>query len=712
MDSMGTTEKIRRSMSLWVYKSMGLWVYRSIGLWVHESINLLKQLIDLLTYRLVDLFCVLCLVSCVLCLVPSSRADLDMHILPGLDSYYKHGRWLPLRLTLASVDEDTAGGPFTSFEGMATVEIQDSTAGTRQTYSVPAVLSRATRKVQYLYVLPESFRRNLHVRLIDNYGKEALRKDAPLVTVSPDDLLIVVVARSGGGLEFLAEHSQTEPVLESPRTRASGGITAPQLNQGKPESREAGKPERKVHVSYLTAGILPDRWKGYDSVDMIVLGDASLDALSADQRRAITDWVYGGGRLAVSGGAHSQNLLGTFVEELLPVRINGTRVLDSMSSLSGQFGGDISGTRMVVTSSELTDRGRAMAAEDDGLPIIAEKEAGDGRVTFLAFDYLDPAFRAWSRKREMWERILPQPTVRKYPKDTHIARLLSTARSVRLPSYRVVGFFLLLYISCFGPLNYLILKRSNRGEWMWITMPAIAAAFTIGSLGFTYATRSRAAVVNDLSVLDVYQDMGRARITSYFGLFFPAKADYTIEFPASEAVFVNRMQSPDRKIRQDVDCRLVEKEIFQMEVLRMKTLSPQLFRGESYVDLSGSISISLSEDSEGVAHGEVISGLPFDLTDCYVFSNGRQAYVGDLTRGTHTQARLDRPYSGNIPGIYFTRGGEKQQFINAMSPSLSRPDLSTGVIGWMDGSMLKTLVGMSMGEEYKALGMALVIVHL
>ena len=637
-------------------------------------------------YTLSSKLYALCPMLYALCflLVSSSHADLDMHILPGFDSYHKHGRWLSLRITLASVDEDITGE--------VTVETQDSTTGARQTYSVPVALSKATRKVQYLYVFPESFRRNLRIRLIDNFEKEVLRKDVALATMSPEDLLIVVVAHSGGGLEFLAEHSQA-------------GMPVPQL--------------RKVHVSYSTAELLPDKWKGYDSVDIVVLGDILAGALSADQRRAITDWVYSGGRLVVSGGAYSQNLVGTFVEELLPVKINGTRVLDSISSLSRQFGEDIGGTRMVVASSELTDRTtNVIAAEDDGLPIIAEKEAGDGSVIFLAFDYLDPAFRAWGGKKEMWESLLPQSTIRSYPKDTDIARLLSTARSVRLPSYKFVGFFLLLYILCFGPLNYLILKRSNRGGWIWITMPAIAAAFTIGSLGFAYATRSRAAVVNDLSVVDVYQDIGRARIISYFGLFSPTKSDYRIAFPASEAMFVNRMRSPDGKIRRGGDYKLVEKEIFQMEVLRMKALSLQSFRGESHIDLSGSVSVNLSEGTDGVIHGEVISDLPFDLTDCYVFSNGRYAYIGDLTRGAHAQVGArhavspHRTYSGSVPSIYPTSGEEKQRFINAMRPSLSRLTSGTGVIGWMEGSVLKTLVEMDMGEDFKALGMALVVVHL
>jgi hypothetical protein len=656
----------------------------------------------------------------------SIHADIDMHVLPGFDGYHKYGRWLPLRITLTSVDEDIAAE--------VTVEIQDSTTGTRQIYSVPTALFKATRKVQYLYVLPESFRRSLHVRLVDNHGKEVMRKDISLAAISPEDLLIVVAARSGGGLEFLAEHSQADRSPDSSRV-----MSAPQL--------------RKIYVSYSTAYgqvsnlPLPDKWKGYDSVDVIVLGDISMDAFSDDQRRAITDWVYGGGTLIVSGGAHSQNLVGTFVENLLPVRINETRVLESIPSslsklaafsTSQQLGVDTadretrrrgdagkSPHRILVASSELTDKGRVIAVEKDGLPIIAEREVGDGKVIFLAFDYLDPAFRAWAREK-VWKRLLPQSTPRKHPRGADVARLFrQQIRESRgaLPRAPILsGVFLLLYILCFGPLNYLILKRSNRREWAWITMPAIAAAFTIGALGLIYATRSRAVVVEDLSVVNVYQEMGRARISSYFSLFSPAEPDCKIEFAASEAMFVNWIQSPDSNIYQGAECRLVEKETFQMEILSTKTPSTQLFYGESHVDLSGSVSITLSESdvehaasllkSGGVTHGQVISNLPFDLTDCYVFSDGRCAHIGDLTRGARMQVSLEQAHDWDIPGIYSTSGVEKRRLINAMRPSFSRRITGTGVVGWMEGSALKTLAEMKMREDYQALGAALVIVRL
>ena len=596
--------------------------------------------------------CILILLLFSTLLSESTHADLDMQVLPGFDGYHKYGRWMHLRIALTSAGED-------SIEGEVIAESQDK----KQIYSVPITLFKAARKVQHLYVLPESFRRNLSIKLMDNNGEEVLQSYVPLVTISPEDLLIAVVSDSSSGLDV-------------------------------------DKKTVRTYVSYMTAGMLPDRWKGYDSVDVIVLGDVSLSLLSVDQRRAIRDWVYGGGRLVVSGGAHSQNLVGTFLEELLPVRINGTRVLNSISSLSRQFGSNIEGGQIVVASSELDEGAKAVAVEDDGMPIIAERDAGDGKVVFLAFDYLDPAFRAWDGRRKMWDRLLPQPMPEEPPRDSEIARLFAS-NVVKPPPYRSVGIFLLLYILCLGPLSYVIMRK--RTGWMWPFMLSIAAVFILLSLGLNYVIRGHAAVVNDFSVVDFHQEAGRACISSYFSLFSPAKSDYTLRFPASGAMFAKRIASPDRRILQDGDCKLVQGDVFQMEISRRKTLSPLTFYGESYVDLRGSISIDASEDQ-----GKVTSKLPFDLSDCYMFSNGQYAFIGDLTRGS----LQDWSQPGRSPGLYSTGDEGKQRFINAIRQSLADRVTGMGVVGWMDESVLKTLVKMDMGEEYKSQGTALIIVRM
>lgn len=608
-------------------------------------------------------------ISWILCFTSSSYANVDMQILPGFDGYHKYGNWLPLRFTLTSEDRDIAGE--------IVVEIPGNAAEAR--YSSPVDIFKVKQKTQYLYILLEGVRRNFIAKLMDKPGEEVLRKDVSITPVATEDLIILVLTDSSGGLEFLSD------------------IMANQVNTN----------SRRIYVSYLPIEFLPDKWKAYDSVNVMVLGDISPSSLSVDQRLSITDWVHSGGTLVVSGGAFSQNLIGSFIEELLPVKITGTRVLNSTDSLEKQFGQNIAGARIVVASSELANGGRAIVSESDGLPIIAERGAGYGKVVFLAFDYLDPAIRKWDGKRTMWEHLLPIPGGKWPAEDKDIIALLSTFNSPPLP-YKDIGLYLLLYVLCFALVFVMLGKLETRTIQRYLTILGVIFVFATGALVFLRAA-GRGTTVADFSVVDVYQKSGRARAISYFGL----KKDCIMKFPASKTMFVNRISSTNERSIQPDNYRLIETDGFQMEIRGIKPSSLPLFYGESYFDMNGSVSIDFSENPDMAIYGNAINKLPFDLSDCYVFSNGRNVYIGDLIRGKlvdFTQAR-------KIPSPASKEDRGKQRFFNSMRQGLSQLITGTGVVGWMednlsDESALKTLVEMDMGRDYKVLGATLVIVHL
>lgn len=598
---------------------------------------------------------------------PSVLAELDMHIAPGIGGYHKHGRWLPLQITLTDINADMTGN--------IEVEFQDGQADSKEVYSASVALFRAIGKTQHLYTFPKNFRRNLQVKLMDDSRKAIFRKDTTLKTIPQEDKLIFAISRSGSGLEFLANRSDKAP---------------------------------NTHIAYSSSSLIPEKWKGYDAVDVIILGNISLNSLQSNQQQAIVDWVYSGGQLIVSGGAYSQELIGSFIEKLLPVKITGTRVLNSLPFWPQKS----SGSQIVVTASELSEDGKIIFAESDGLPIIAEKEAGNGKVNFLAFDYLEPILHSWDGYKDIWEVLLPQPEITKQLNNKNIVRLLSDNNSAKPSLYRHVGIFLLLYILLVWPINYAFLKKTKKWRLWWLTMPVISIIFIMGALGFTHASRSSAVILNDFSIIDVYSNMERIRINSYLGLFSRVESHHIVEFPEADEMFVSRMQlSLHKRSEKNGDCRFIEKDAFRIEMPNTEALTSQLFHGEAYVDFERSVSINLSESSGNLV-GEVVNYLPFDLSDCHVFSNGRLFYMGNLASGDHSRIKMKPIHAGNISNLYSKLSKEKKQFVNAMKPDvlLNIPD--TGIIGWVEQSALEALAGMKMGMEYRAMGTALIIVHL
>jgi hypothetical protein len=91
-----------------------------------------------------------------------------------------------------------------------------------------------------------------------------------------------------------------------------------------------------------------------------------------------------------------------------------------------------------------------------------------------------------------------------------------------------------------------------------------------------------------------------------------------------------------------------------------------------------------------------------------LFLNGRYAQIGALNAGDKRDIKLNQTFSGNVFDVYSVEDDGKSKFINTIKPILA----DNVLIGWMNGSALKTLARMNVKGGYKSSGMALVIIHI
>jgi len=584
--------------------------------------------------------------------------DVDMQIISGFDNYHKQDRWLPLRTTFMSSELDNN----------LSVSIQDSVYGDQQIYSTPISVFGDTKKIKYLYLRPERLAQNLDVRLKDNNGKVILEKESRLNVIPSESILVVIVNQNENGVKSLHVNIDSS---------------------------------RKVYVANVSAEYLPDRWKGYDSVDAIILGNFSVDSLSDSQKIALKDWLFSGGTLILSGGADAQSFIGTFIEALLPVKINGTRILQSITSLTQRFGYNFPNIPMVVASSKLIPEGKAIIAEDNGLPIIAERKIGTGKIIFLGFDYADPALKSWEGNSELWKTIIPEQQKQANVKYENLFRLLSAQRHLSLPSYKVIGGFLLIYVLCLGIVRYVFYERKK--GLTWIIMVLTTTVFALGAMGFSYVTGQRLPIISDLSIVDIYQDTQRARIISYISP-LSSKADLSIDFSGTDAIFIENPGSKGTESYWGNNFRLIQGDVPKIEIFGMKVLSSHFFYSESCTNFKENISVN-AQSSESV---RITNYIPFNLLDCYLFLNGRYAQIGALNAGDKRDIKLNQTFSGNVFDVYSVEDDGKSKFINTIKPILA----DNVLIGWMNGSALKTLARMNVKGGYKSSGMALVIIHI
>ena len=125
-------------------------------------------------------------------------------------------------------------------------------------------------------------------------------------------------------------------------------------------------------------------------------------------------------------------------------------------------------------------RGRALATRGDRV-VAAQAVYGSGTRDDPRAS-IRPSAGSPSRRpsRALWPALIPARSDGTVGDDRRQPdRRAPSATCRRSPCRRSAGLLLLLfgYIALIGPINYLVLRRLDRREWAWITMPILIVGF-------------------------------------------------------------------------------------------------------------------------------------------------------------------------------------------------------------------------------------------
>jgi hypothetical protein len=147
---------------------------------------------------------------------------------------------------------------------------------------------------------------------------------------------------------------------------------------------------------------------------------------------------------------------------------------------------------------------------------------------------VDPAASWLATSKEvsaLWRRFLPEhsttgPTISN--DDSQIVSAVNSLPGLALPP--TGGLLVLLggYILLIGPLNYLVLRRLDRREWAWITMPVLIAVFAVAAYGYGALLRGVEVIVNEISIVRGAPDAAEGSALVYLGVFSPTRGTYQV----------------------------------------------------------------------------------------------------------------------------------------------------------------------------------------
>ncbi len=405
-----------------------------------------------------------------------------------LQGHARLGSWMAIEVHLVN------SGPSISGE----LRLQGGTQGGTR-YATAVQLDSPSDKTWVLHAQPPSFGQQLEV-VLASADQILLRQKVAVTIHDPGQLVVGVVAEAA--------------------PKIVGTLSLPAVQN-----------QQSAVIVPLTVADLPTRIEAWSALDRLIWQDVDASTLSADQLTALRGWLALGGRLVIVGGTAGIGTLGGFPDDLLPYRPTAT-VDVAPASLISLLGTPPAGAGdLPAMAGELT-HGRVLATSGDRV-VAAQATYGSGSVTILG---IDPTV-GWAAQaatgHSLWPALIPtrsEGTVG-MSDDSQIVSAVGNLPSLALPPLGGLLLLLFGYIALIGPLNYLILRRIDRREWAWITMPVLIVGFAVGAYAFGSALRGSSVIVNEVGIVRGAPDAVEGSAQVYLGIFSPARGTYQVSVP-------------------------------------------------------------------------------------------------------------------------------------------------------------------------------------
>ena len=403
------------------------------------------------------LIAVLCLLLC----TASALADGSVTVSAdfGYDGAVTYLSAMPLRVTLKNDGADT--------ELTVAIDV-DRSSSEYDTYEYPLSLASGAEKQLVIPIMLNYKQKTYTVRVT---GKEGLIASVPITpkkVIAPTTLLVGVLSDSPQTLSYL-----------------NIGTANDQLMRGE-----------VWQTITLTQDTFPDSYELMRAFSFLAVDGVDISQFSDAQRQALQTWLKNGGVAIVGGGTRAVSAYRGFA---------GMTGITTGAPYSAQGAAQalvdaLSDTQFPLTESAASAQGTALLspingdlaqqiAALDGKTLIARSQVGSGLVYTTAFSLSEKPLSGWKGMSCFWQRVLLSTgasayqslvdsssnyyrSSRDYYTDTSMLTTLGIANdeSMIYPMLAIAVFLLLA-----GAGSYLLLKRLDKREWMWLTVPVLSA---------------------------------------------------------------------------------------------------------------------------------------------------------------------------------------------------------------------------------------------
>lgn len=421
----------------------------------------------------------------------------------------------------------------------------------------------------------------------------------------------------------------------------------------------------------------------------IIINNFDTSKLSKNQYEALKKWVTSGGHLIIGTGPSYNKTLAVFKDDFVSGTIGNVTNI-STKELGGLIAKSNPGNNLQLSALDIKVKDSTPVIKEGDFILVHKLEKSRGTVAVAAFDFGLNPIANWGQKGTFMEKLIGATLPSYYSlidyqkgrPSVMMEYLYGVSSAVRnipelpMPKGKNLIIIFIIYLIIAAPVNYIILKKLDKRELMWATVPIISIAFA----GIMYAaglsTRVTEPIVNIISMINM-DSKGTASINSYGGVFTPTKGTMKIEAAdgmhiktLSENVYDKGTVSNTNKAPKVVDAKVNLGSKPSIEFYKNGVFSNRLIDIGMDEIKNGQIEGALNY-ANGVFKGTVKNNSGFDLEDCYVVTTSNYISLGKIKNG-ETKEINEKPtgsYNGYgqdlISKIYKDPYRSPQQLKNA-----------------------------------------------
>lgn len=415
----------------------------------------------------------------------------------------------------------------------------------------------------------------------------------------------------------------------------------------------------------LTEKSFPEDFLALKNFDVLVINNFDTTKLNKEQYDVLKQWVKDGGTLIIGTGVNQAKTLGIFKDDFIKGSIGKVSTITTSKINNIATNGD-NNSKVNIEVLDMKIENSKVNMAEKGVSLVQSVSVGRGVIGLVAFDLGLPPFTAWSNNSVFAQKLIEiiNPDLIKVDQGSkmyqeqdiwmigNIMNQFSELASAKTGKFYIIIF---IYILIVAPLSYIVLKKLDKREFMWITVPVLAVGF--GFIVFISGSGGRINKVTANIVSAIYMDeKGNAGVSTYAGIFTTNKTKLTVQSKAGKQLFPmadynNRNGNTMVTGNDELEARIYVDGNKGLEYVNTSILENKVMRIEQQNLELGKIETDVKMKNGSIA-GNIKNSTKIDLEDCYIVTNAEYYKIGNIKVGE----------SKVIPTSGGTYGGNLDQF--------------------------------------------------